>query len=240
MFPLRHIHQVEITSRCNLRCKYCVHPHMARPKQDMSEEHFLLTLKWAKHFMDKGGPRELNLAGIGESTMHPAFVDWVKLAREVLGADVKLVLATNGLLMNDELAQAIAPAMPHVYVSLHRPERAGPAVAALERAGILAGCSNDPSIAATDWAGQVQYAGRMADVGRPCPWVLGGWGIVLSDGRITRCSFDGSGVGVLAHVEDDLDTAQTSPYSLCASCDQNVGVAGFHQSRISKGVDHAA
>lgn len=232
MFTLRHIHQVEITSRCNLRCKYCVHPKMVRPKQDMSEEHFLLSLKWARFFMDRGGHRELNLAGIGESTMHPDFVRWLFLAREQLGDDVKLVLATNGLLVTDELARAIAPARPHVYVSLHRPEKAGPAVAALDRVGILAGVSNDPSIAATDWAGQVSYAGLMTLPGRPCPWVTNGWGIVLSDGRLTRCSFDGIGVGVIGTIEDDLEELSTAPYELCKTCDQNVGVPGFFQQRI--------
>lgn len=239
MFPIRHIHQVEITSRCNLRCKYCVHPHMVRPKQDMSETHYLRTLTWAKIFIDNGGPRELNLAGIGESTMHPDFVRWVFLAREALGEDVKLVLATNGLLMTDEMAMAIAPARPQVFVSLHRPERAGPAVAALNRAGILAGVSADPSVSATDWAGQVKFSGLMATVGTPCPWIRGGWVIVLSDGRLTKCSFDGTGVGFLGTIEDDLAEIQTAPYSLCTGCHQDVGVHGFVQPRI-KELDHAS
>jgi len=34
MIPFQQIHQIEITSRCNLRCKYCVHPHMERAKVD--------------------------------------------------------------------------------------------------------------------------------------------------------------------------------------------------------------
>lgn len=232
MYPIRHLHQIEITSRCNLRCKYCVHPHMVRPKQDMSEAHYMRALAWAKIYMDQGGPRELNLAGIGESTMHPDFVRWLFLARETLGPDVNLVLATNGLLVTEEMAREIAPARPTVYVSLHRPERAGPAVAALERAGVLAGVSNDPSVSATDWAGQVKFAGRMVRVGRPCPWVTGGWVFVLADGRLTKCCFDGTGVGVIGTIEDDLTELQTAPYSLCTTCDQNVGVPGFSQPRL--------
>lgn len=52
MTPITALHQVEITSRCNLKCRYCAHPKMPRAKADMSEETFEATLKWAKRFVD--------------------------------------------------------------------------------------------------------------------------------------------------------------------------------------------
>lgn len=222
-FPIRAIHQIEMTSRCNLRCKYCPSPHLARPKVDMTEAIFMRSLMWARYFSQLNGYMELNLAGIGESTLHPNFADWVLRAREAMGPRVNLVLATNGLLMNDELAQAIAPAQPSVFVSLHRPERAGPAVEALRRAGIFAGHSNDPSIAATDWAGQVNWH-RSAGPHRQCPWVRSAKVMVMADGRVTRCSLDASGIGVICHIDEDLSKHATSPYKLCVTCDQDVGV----------------
>ncbi len=229
MFPLRQIHQIEITSRCNLRCRYCVHPTMKRAKADMDVETYVKAISWAKIFRDRLSPEEranysLNLAGIGESTMHPQFLDFLAIARESLGPwqEQHLVLATNGLLMTDELAQAMEPFKVVTYVSMHRPEKAGPAIEALKRVNLFAGASADPSLSATDWAGQIKW--HVSAKRSPCPWVLGGWGIVLSDGRITRCSFDGTGVGVFAHVDDDLSLAQTSAYSLCAKCHQDVGV----------------
>lgn len=222
MFALRDCHQIEITSRCNLRCRYCPSPKLPRPKQDMDEATYRAALGWARLFVSRGWQRELNIAGIGESTLHPEFVRYVHLAREAIGPDCHLVFSTNGLLMTDELARAIAPARPEVGVSLHRPEKAGPAIEALKRAGILSAVSADPSVAATNWAGQVDWhvsAGR-----RPCIWVRHGLFFVLSDGRVSRCCYDASGVGVFAHVTDDLTKYGTSPYVLCRTCEQDVGV----------------
>lgn len=179
-------------------------------------------LEWVARFRDRGWQGDLNLAGIGESTMHPEFVRFVNVARERLGAEFRLVFATNGLLMTDELAMAIAPARPDVFVSAHRPERAGPAVQALRRAGIYSGLSSDPTESATNWAGQVSW--HVSAERRPCPWVKGGKLFMLADGRLSRCAYDASGIGVVGHVYDNLDKLQTSPYALCANCDQDVGV----------------
>lgn len=219
---LGSLHQIEMTSRCNLRCRYCAHPTMKRTKQDMDEATYAKALKWAQFFVIAGTQRSLNLAGIGESTMHPEFVRNVFLAREAVGDACELVLATNGLLMTDELAQAIAPVQPRVFVSLHRPERAGPAVEALKRAGILAGVSADPSIAATDWAGQIKW--HVSAPRNKCPWITGGWVIALSDGRIARCSFDATGDSCIGHVDDDLSLLSTAPHALCHTCHMDVGV----------------
>ena len=224
--PLQQIHQIEITSRCNLRCKYCAHPTMKRAKVDMEWDIFAKAIHIAKFCQQAGTQGPLNLAGIGESTMHPQFVPMLRYAREELGKQQELVLATNGLLMDDALAEAIEPYRPKVFVSLHRPERAGLAVEALKRVGLLEGVSADPSIAATDWAGQVKW--HVSSQRGACPWVRGGWGMVLSDGRITRCSFDATGVGVIGHVNDPVQP-YTSPYVLCRSCHQDVGVP-FEQS----------
>jgi hypothetical protein len=227
VIPLSQIHQIEVTSRCNLRCRYCVHPTMKRAKQDMDVETFAKSVAWARRLRDRLPPDarrrySLNLAGIGESTMHPLFIDFLAIARESLGPEQHLVLATNGLLVTDELARAMQPFNPRVYVSLHRPEKAGPAVEALKRVGLLDGVSADAAIAATDWAGQIDW--HVSAQKTPCPWVLGGWAIVLSDGRLTRCSFDGTGVGVFGHIDDDLTKLATSPYSLCRACHQDVGL----------------
>lgn len=227
-FPIRDLHQIEITSRCNLRCVYCVHPKMARVKSDMDERTFLAALSWAQRFVAAGTQRSLNLAGIGESTLHPEFVRYVNLAREHVGDGCDLVLATNGLLMTDDLAAAIAPTGVRVYVSLHRPEKAGPAIEALRRAGILAGVSTDPATAATDWAGQVKWH-RSAAPERQCMWVTGGAVFCMSDGRVTQCSFDGTGDEPIGSVFDDLAELHCRPYRLCPSCDQRLNIPGWDQ-----------
>jgi len=223
VFALREIHQIEITSRCNLKCKYCPSYKLPRPKVDMTREDFELALRWAKYFQGRGTQGELNLAGIGESTLHPDFVPFLFRAREALGPDQVLLFATNGLLVTQALVDAIAPANPRVYVSMHRPEHAGPAAHKLHRAGLLHGISQDPALQSTDWAGQVKWEVTVPK-GRPCTWVRGGKAFVFADGRLSRCAFDASGIGVFGKLTDDLTRLATSPYSLCRTCDQDVGV----------------
>lgn len=227
-FPLIGVHQIEMTSRCNLRCKYCVHPTMSRPKIDMDEETYVRALHVTRDLLVcqpiSARQRELNLAGIGESTLHSEFVRYVHMAREAVGWGVDLVLATNGLLMDDAMATAIKDARPKVWVSLHRPEKAGPAVEALKRAGILSGVSADPSIASVDWAGQVKWAVSTPIKGTPCPWVRRGMVFVMATGQIARCCFDGAGTDTLGSIWDDYQVLKTSPFALCASCHHDVGV----------------
>ena len=213
------IHQIEMTSRCNLACRYCAHPSMQRDKIHMDGPTYRRALAVAASFVKRGTQFELNLAGIGESTMHPDFVRNVALAREAVGWQTRIVLATNGLLLTDEMAREIAPYRPAVYVSLHRPERAGPAVEAARRHGILHGTSTDAATAAIDWAGQVKWH-VSAPPDRVCQWLSMGRVAVLADGRVSRCCLDASGIGVLGTIWDDFDTMNTSPYPLCGSCDQ--------------------
>jgi hypothetical protein len=226
MFPIRAIHQIEMTSRCNLRCRYCAHPTMARSKADMDDATYAKALLWARQLPS----HELNLAGIGESTMHPEFVRNVHFAREAVGPNLPLVLATNGLLMTLELARAIAPARPRIWVSLHRPEKAGPAIEVLKQVQnevgyqMLFGVSADASIDAVDWAGQVKWHVSTKQKGEPCQWVKPGRVFILSDGRVARCCFDAKADDVIGTVDDDLTQLQTAPYKLCAACHHDVGV----------------
>ncbi len=230
--PVTSLHQIEIESRCNLRCSYCPSPHLGRPKVSMSEAHYLRALEWARHFIRLGTQRELNLAGIGESTMHPDFVRFVHLAREAVGEDVRLIFATNGILASEEMVKALVSARPAVFVSLHRPEKAGPAVDMYQRYGLLAGVSADPSLNRNDWAGQVAITNSDGP-GIPCPWIRGGWVMAMADGRITACCLDASGKGVVGHVDDQPGSFGTKPYELCASCYQHIGVQGYDQFRQS-------
>ena len=224
---LRAIHQIEITSRCNLRCRYCVHPTMAREKRDMDERTFMRALEVAEVLHYQYGHRELNLAGIGESTMHPYFIDYLEVARRTLPEEVDLVLATNGLLVDDDLAHEMARAMYElpgrllVWVSLHRPERAGPAVEALRRYGLLAGVSADPSVAAVNWAGQVNW--HVSVPGRePCPWLSHGLGFVAADGSVLQCCFDGSGASRLGDIWEPVGSQAVRAHALCPACHHTV------------------
>jgi len=193
---------------------------MARPKIDMDDLTYAKALLWARQLP---GP-ELNLAGIGESTMHPEFVRNVHLAREAIGPNIPLILATNGVLMTREMAMAIAPTAIRVWVSLHRPERAALAVEHLKAAGILAGVSCDAAIESVDWAGQVKWHVNTHQKGAACPWVKNGRVFVLADGRLARCCFDAQADDIIGTLDDDIPSLQTAPYKLCRSCHLDVGV----------------
>lgn len=225
---IQRIHQIEITSRCNLKCKYCVHPNMLRVKEDMTEEMFSKALELVKYSVVYNRQRELNLAGIGESTLHPLFPEFVAEARGVLGDSINIVLATNGIHKNlDELEDIIiriAPYKPSIFVSIHRPERAAYAVALYKKYGLLSGISADPSIASVDWAGQVDFPVSTPLKDTPCDWLSKGMAMVSANGDILQCCFDGDGGSKVGHLDDGFGIfdKEVSPHRLCPSCHLNV------------------
>lgn len=224
--PITALHQLELSSLCNLRCGYCPSPqivagkHPNRPAMHMARETFLRALEWVKHYVKAGTQAELNLAGIGESTLHPNFVEFVRLAREAVGPSVKLILATNGLLVTDELARALAPLKPDVYVSLHQLEKGTLANKRLRAAGVAGNMTADPATYGNDWAGQVDARWK-GDYKFSCPWGHKGHAFVYSDGAIGSCCLDASGSGKFGHVNDEIGSLQWRPNaSLCPKCYQ--------------------
>src|SRR5262245_42521314 len=115
--PIRSIHQIEITTRCNLRCVYCPSPNQPKLRNqepmDMDAMIFSRALRWAVALNDRRDDErgELSLTGIGEALLHPQFVEFLAIARHVLPAN-PIVFSTNGLLLTDELAAKIAPYRP--------------------------------------------------------------------------------------------------------------------------------
>jgi MoaA/NifB/PqqE/SkfB family radical SAM enzyme len=194
---------------------------MKREKKHIEHDVYLKALKWAKFFVNKYGQRELNLAGIGESTMHPRFAEYVGLAREAVGWNCDLILATNGLLITDKLVKEILPFKPKVWVSAHRPEKAGPAVEILKKYGLFVTISSDPTVAAIDWAGQVDWHVSAPPMG--CTWLPSGKVFVSSNGDLMPCCLDGDGVGIFGNImQDDLLSLKTQDYDLCRNCNMKI------------------
>lgn len=223
---LTSIHQIEITSRCNLRCVYCPSRHLDKPideggsgraKIDITDHLYDRALEWCKHFEALGTQGELALTGIGEALMHPRFVDMVAQARQVLPTNL-ITFSTNGLLLDDALCEQLAPYSPRIYVSTHRPEKAGPAINAARRWGLLADTNTSFATEAFDWAGQVDWEVSIPAESVACEYLRSGWGVVLSDGRITTCCLDATGNGEIGHVDQQPGTVETGPWSLCSSC----------------------
>jgi hypothetical protein len=223
--PVRDIHQIELTTICNLRCKYCPSPHLDEPKEKggygrakmhMEWPVFLKALDVVKHFVRKGTQTELSLTGIGESLLHPRFVEMVAAARGAIGPDRPLVVTTNGIGFDEDLALLIKPFRPMVYVSLHRPEMAGPAVEVAKKHGMLSGVNASAVTAAFNWAGQVKWHVSAPKI--TCEYLKAGWGVILVDGRVTTCCLDADGAGVVGTVYDDPDSLRLKPYAHCDGC----------------------
>lgn len=223
--PVREIHQIELSSRCNLKCHYCPHfPELPRPKMDMEWDTYLATLKLVEYYVRQGTQTELSLTGIGEAILHPRFVEALALAREAIGPHRHLVLTTNGILLTERLCADIAPYRPLVFVSLHRPEKAGPAMELAKKYGILAGYNNQFATAAFNWAG-TQSNWYVSAPKIPCEYLRSGWATILVDGRVATCCLDASGDSVVGTVWDDPESLRLSPWG-----DDKVGCKACHMS----------
>jgi hypothetical protein len=222
--PVTSVHQIEVTTFCNLRCVYCPSPklekHRGQPKMHMDLPTFGRALEWAMHLDRDGTQGELSITGIGETLMHP---DWMTLIAEARGAlpHAYINFSTNGLLLDDNACAFLAKHEIKVFVSLHRPEKAGPAIERAKAHGILETHNASAAISSFDWAGQVDW--HVSAPPAPCEWLRQGWANILVDGRISTCCLDAAGVGIVGHVNDNpAHGAQLAPYSLCAGCHQTI------------------
>ena len=226
--PVRQVHQIELSTRCNLRCKYCVHfPELPRTKEDMSEDTFRQSLDLVQFYVRQGTQTELSLTGIGEAMLHPRFVEYTTRAREVIGPQRKLVITTNGLLLNEQMAVALAPLKPLVFISLHRPEKAGPAIEIAKRHGIYAGFNESFATSAFDWAGSMKDRWFVSAPKIPCEYLRSGWAVVLVDGRVATCCLDADGSSTVGTVWDNPETLMLKPWKSekgagCKACHMEV------------------
>jgi len=68
--------EVELTSRCNLACKFCPQTKLTRPKGDLEFSAFEQLLDRVGEFVFL-----LNFSGFGEPTLHPRLFDFVRHAK---------------------------------------------------------------------------------------------------------------------------------------------------------------
>ena len=79
--------QVEITTRCNLNCEYCLRRFARIERRDMSIETF-------ERILDEFDPDIVALYGFGEPLLHPQLIDMIRKANK----RAETVLVTNGTL----------------------------------------------------------------------------------------------------------------------------------------------
>jgi len=211
---IKYIHQIEVTTRCNLACPYCPHPKMQREKTDMNSSTFYRVMEWVKHFTKLGQQRELAFTGIGEALLHPYLFEMLEQARQEYAGLIHF--STNGILFDDEAARFCAEYQIGVFVSMHRPERAVPAKNLAKKYNVLLGENHAFVDSALDWAGTVNW--HVSAPKSVCRYQQDGWGVVLVDGSITTCCMDSEQVNKIGHVVDDIGTVDMHPMPLCKTC----------------------
>ncbi len=193
----------------------------------MDWDTFEASLDLVRFFVRQGTQTELSLTGIGESMLHPRFVEMVAAARATIGPQRPLVLTTNGLLLDDAMCEALKPYHPAIFVSLHRPEKAALAIVAARKAGLLAGRNTAFADSAFNWAGYQENWTPMVSAPRiPCEFLRSGWCVVLVDGRVATCCLDADGSSVIGHVLDDPEKLMLKPWGTekkgCSACHMEV------------------
>jgi uncharacterized Fe-S cluster-containing radical SAM superfamily protein len=95
---------IELTSRCNMRCRFCPHPVLKREKKDMPHEHVLKILEELK-----GCKKDVTFHCVGEPLLNGHFLTYAALCD---ANDINYWLVTNGL--------AFTPAILDKLFSLKR------------------------------------------------------------------------------------------------------------------------
>jgi hypothetical protein len=185
---------------------------MAIPTLEMAIEHI-------RFFEHRGSQGEIALTGVGEPLLHPRIEEIVWRLRDAF-PDLPILLSTNGLLLREEQARLLAEQRIGVYVSLHRPEVGTPAVEVAKRHGILLGANVGFAVSATDWAGRVQW--YVSHEKQPCTYLRDGRAVVLVDGHISTCCWDGHAESIIGHVADPVGCWLTEPKPLCETCSLDI------------------
>lgn len=219
---ITQVHEIELSSRCNLACVYCPNPTMARPKLDMNWETFLSAMDAVRYFCDKGTQGELALTGVGEALLNPLFAEALVFARYIIGPQRLLTFSTNGILLSDDLIAKIKKANPVVFVSLHRPEVAAPAVERIKRSGLRYGTNLAFADSALNWTGTVDW--HVSAPSNVCEYLRSGWAVIRADGTVGTCCWDAeSASGRIGHLEDDPPAEwKTAPHKACDGCSLKV------------------
>ncbi len=92
--------EVELTSHCNLACKFCPQTRLTRPKGDLEYDEFERLLDRVGDFVFL-----LNFSGFGEPTLHPRLFDFIRLAKS--RGIPRVEIETNGTRINEAFLQEI-------------------------------------------------------------------------------------------------------------------------------------
>ena len=110
-FPLQV--DIELTSQCNMTCKFCTHGQINVPKQVLSFRHFCMIIDEGK----RHGLVSIKLNYINEPLLVPDLERYIAYAKSQ--GVLNVYFATNGLLLDEDYAQRLIGAgLTKLMVSL--------------------------------------------------------------------------------------------------------------------------
>lgn len=227
MITLKTITTIELSNDCQLRCHYCINKNMEevaqRKRQIMSKDVFILTLSWLKKLCDAGTQQEVNMNGNGESFLDPNLFIRIRKVKNVIGPERKVNISTNGILMNDLIAQQLKICgLDDIQVSVHKALAARTASQILMTNGVRGSFNFGAIQFPHNWAGQIEpkYCARVLP-NIPCHPLEEGRGYVSVEGYLSPCCYDYRLIGSFGSVFDnDLLEREIKPFDLCATCHQ--------------------
>ena len=224
---IKYIHQIEVSSICNLKCPYCLHSteNFKRPKVFMNDETLINTLELLERFIwDHPEKQDINLSGVGETFAHPKIAKIINGVRNIIGPKRRIIIPTNALLLDEDILNQIEKANPRIYVSLHKPDAQKYIIERIASHGLLEGTTNDPVDNPNDWARQVNHT-------KPrytfyCPWKTHGMGFITANGDILQCYLDGDNSSKMTNVNlyraenYNPELLEVKSFKLCSTCYQ--------------------
>lgn len=106
---------IEITTRCNLECAYCIRSGSPHPGQDMPRGTFARILELLPHAY------RITLVGLGEPLLHH---NPVGIVAEAVSRGRRVGLVTNGMCLDKEMGQNLLDAGLHsIAFSLDAPDQ---------------------------------------------------------------------------------------------------------------------
>ncbi len=224
------INTIELSSICDNECPYCPAKDQSKYRQVgfMTWEVFKKACEWVLYFHKLGTQKELNLFGVGESTLHPNIIEMVSYARKNLPFKQSLHLNTNGNKMTYVKANSLKQAgITSIDITGHKPEATARTIRIFREVGIPGQLSVDFMTTPNNWAGQVHWFPPDQSISvyqnNPCPWILKGQTMVMSDGSLTTCCIDAFGKNIFGNIlKDDLNKLLIHPSELCKKCHHEI------------------
>ncbi len=238
---IKTINTIELSSICDNACEYCPAKDQSqyRPTGLMQEEVYKKAVNQVLKLCRAGTQLELNLFGVGESTLHPQLIEWVEYARKHLPFNQTLHLNTNGNRMTHEMANGLQKAgISSIDITGHNHKSTAKTIKIFRDIGIAGNLSYDFVTAPNNWAGQVDWFepdNRLPHYrNNPCPWLARGQIMVMSNGNITTCCIDAFGKNVFGNIFDDLDKLEIKESELCQTCHHKIPEAHYPQESEAK------